>query len=162
MADKNKEQLPLDFITTFVSRGWEEVGNLKAQIEGIKRTFSGTQKVSKILQDLIDAYLIALGQMELYIDKKDYLDLPDDKELQEQLNEDLDIEIKPEADKVVIEVKPEVAAEEQPDESIKTEEQPAEEKPVEEPFEFFTSFDEPIIDTNTVSPYQAWMSTSNG
>ena len=168
MAEKDKETLPLDFIAAFVSKGWEEVGNLKAQIEGIKQTFSGTQKVSKILQDLIDAYLIAIGQMELYIDKKDYLDLPDTEELKEQLIEDLAVEIKPEEDNLVVEIKQ--PSEEKPceienkeettDDNIAIPEPPKAAKDT-EPFEFFTTFEDPVIETDSESPFQAWMSTRN-
>lgn len=78
-----KEKLPLDFLTSTVSHSWEEVGNLKASIAGIKQTFSETDKVAKILQDLVDSYLICIGQLELFLDSKDYIDMPTEKELTE-------------------------------------------------------------------------------
>lgn len=159
MASSKKEPLPLDFITSFVSKGWEEVGNLQASITGINQTFSGTQKVSKYIQDLVDAYLIALGLMEAYIDKKDYLDLPDTEELQEQLTEDLEIEVNPDSEKIVINVK-----DAPPEEPIKENSEIIEVTPTQtenEPFEFFTSFEDPVLDLTNESPYQAWMSNHN-
>lgn len=163
MANNKKEQLPIDFITSFVSKGWEEVGNLQASIAGINQTFSGTQKVSKYLQDLVDAYLIALGLMEAYLDKKDYLDMPDTEELQEHLTEDLEVEIKPETDKVVLEIKTENNSNEVEQETTDSVPgiTPPDTKPVEEPFEFFTTFEDPVIDLTSESPYQAWVSTHN-
>ena len=33
---ESKENLPIAFLTDFISKGWEEVGYLKADIEAIK------------------------------------------------------------------------------------------------------------------------------
>ena len=85
IKESKQEKLPIDFITQFVSNGWEEVGNLKASIEGIKHEFSNTAGVVDILQNLIDSYLIAIGQMEMYLNDKNYLDMPSDKDLKEGL-----------------------------------------------------------------------------
>lgn len=73
-----KEELPIDFMTAFISKGWDEIGGLKAQRDAIKQSYKGTAKVEKILQDLIDAYLICVGQMELHLHDKDYIEYPDD------------------------------------------------------------------------------------
>ena len=106
--------------------------------------------------------------MELYIDKKDYLDLPDTEELKEQLIEDLAVEIKPEEDKVVVEIKQPSEEElckiedkeKTTDDNVAIPEPPKMTKDT-EPFEFFTTFDDPVIETNSESPFQAWMSTRN-
>ena len=84
--NESKEKLPLDFLTSTVSHSWEEIGNLKASIEGIKKSFSGTRKVEKILQELVDSYLICVGQLEMFLDKKDYIDMPEDDDLKEAYN----------------------------------------------------------------------------
>ena len=84
--NESKEKLPLDFLTSTVSHGWEEIGNLKASIEGIKKSFSGTEKVEKILQELVDSYLICVGQLEMFLDKKEYIDMPEDDKLKEAYN----------------------------------------------------------------------------
>lgn len=77
---EQKEEMPISFLTTFVSDGWSEVGNLKEEIVGIKSTFKNSSKVIDILQDLLDAYLVAIGQAELYLQNKDYIDIPEIEE----------------------------------------------------------------------------------
>ena len=37
---ENKEKLPISFLTDFISKSWEEVGYLKADIEAIKQVQS--------------------------------------------------------------------------------------------------------------------------
>jgi hypothetical protein len=74
---ESKEQLPISFLTDFVSRGWDQVGQLKETINSIKETFSGTKKVEEILQPLVDAYLVCIGQLELHMQNKDYIEMPD-------------------------------------------------------------------------------------
>jgi len=71
---ESKEKLPISFLTDFVSRGWDDVGYLKETIKSIKETFSGTKKVEDLLQALVDAYLVCIGQLELHLQDKDYLD----------------------------------------------------------------------------------------
>lgn len=78
-----KEKLPLAFITSTVSHGWDEVGNLKASIEGIKNTFTGTKEVENILQDFVDSYLVCIGRLEKLLDDKNYVDMPEEKDLSE-------------------------------------------------------------------------------
>jgi len=68
-----KEDLPMDFVTSFVSKSWDEVGVLKASIEAISKDFNNTEKVVSVLQDLADAYLVCIGQLELFLHKNDYL-----------------------------------------------------------------------------------------
>ncbi len=87
---ESKEQLPLSFLTDFVSRGWENIGMLKQEIAAIKEEFSGTKKVEELLQNLVDAYLICVGQLELHMQNKDYLDFPDEAK-EESLKEDLSL-----------------------------------------------------------------------
>jgi len=88
---ESKEKLPIDFITQFISKGWEEVGNLKASIDAIKQTFSDVKDIADILQDLSDAYLIAIGQMQGVLQDKKYVDVPEEVKdnLKESLNEEL-------------------------------------------------------------------------
>ena len=74
---ESKEQLPISFLTDFVSRGWDQVGQLKETINSIKETFGGTKKVEEILQPLVDAYLVCIGQLELHMQNKDYIEMPD-------------------------------------------------------------------------------------
>lgn len=85
---ESKEQLPLSFLTDFVSRGWDNIGMLKQEIEAIKEEFTGTKKVEELLQNLVDAYLICVGQLELHMQNKDYLDFPEEA-TNESLKEEL-------------------------------------------------------------------------
>ena len=93
---ESKEKLPISFLTDFVSRGWDDVGYLKETIKSISESFSGTKKVEKLLQALVDAYLVCIGQLEAHLQAKDYLDT----DLDSKLTEDVDIHI--EGDEVSI------------------------------------------------------------
>lgn len=84
-----KEKLPISFLTDFVSRGWDDVGYLKETIKSIGESFSGTKKIEELLQALIDAYLVCIGQLELHLQQKDYLDT----DIKEDLKEGIDIHI---------------------------------------------------------------------
>jgi hypothetical protein len=86
---ESKEKLPISFLTDFVSRGWDDVGYLKETIKSISESFSGTKKVEELLQALVDAYLVCIGQLELHLQAKDYLDT----DLKEGLTEDVNIHI---------------------------------------------------------------------
>jgi hypothetical protein len=44
---------------------------LKAQIEGFSREFNDTVKVCKVLEDLVDSYLICIGQLQDCLEKRD-------------------------------------------------------------------------------------------
>ena len=116
---ESKEKLPISFLTDFVSRGWDDVGYLKETIKSISESFSGTKKVEELLQALVDAYLVCIGQLEAHLQAKDYLDT----DIGNKLTEDVDIHI--DGDEVsitddngekVATVPVESAAEETPDE----------------------------------------------
>lgn len=86
---ESKEKLPISFLTDFVSRSWDDVGYLKETIASIKESFSGTKKVEELLQALVDAYLVCIGQLEAHLQAKDYLDT----DIDNKLTEDVDIHI---------------------------------------------------------------------
>jgi len=202
LKESKKEKLPLDFLTSTVSHGWEEIGNLKASISGIKETFTDTKKIEDILQDLVDAYLVCVGQLELYMDKKDYIDAPEELELKESLNEsneaeaepfeakkfednnkteiftelpDYKVEVEQKGDKIEIELEPTATIEKEDteeDEIKKNEIEPEEIKDEEkfevggpevatpaknEPFEFFTDFDDPEPNEEADNAVHAWL-----
>ena len=180
--ESKKEKLPIDFITQFVSKGWDEVGMLKASKDAIKTTFKETAKVESIIQDLIDSYLVCIGQMELYLDKKDYLAIPEASELNEatntdedlKLQEDLelknsgdfDVEVKQEDNKVKIEIEPkeeepEKEAEEEEEEQETEEETEDKEVAKQDAFEYFLDFAEPTPDDEADQAIQDWLSMHN-
>lgn len=86
---ESKEKLPISFLTDFVSRGWDDIGYLKETIKSISESFSGTKKVEELLQALVDAYLVCIGQLEAHLQAKDYLDT----DIDNKLTEDVDIHI---------------------------------------------------------------------
>ena len=86
---ESKENLPVSFLTDFISRGWDDVGYLNETIKSIGETFKGTKKVEELLQALADAYLVCIGQLEAYIQGKNYLDT----EIENKLTEDININI---------------------------------------------------------------------
>ena len=143
-----QEELPITFITSFVSRGWEEVGMLKEQIKALKSEFKNIDKIEEILQGLIDAYLINIGQLELFLHDNDYVEVPNIEEQEEESKalekediEDEDIEDEEIEDVIKIETdKPE-----EDEAPIIMHQAPKDF----EAFEYFVDFDEPSGDALT-------------
>lgn len=51
---------------------------LKQEIAAIKEEFSGTKKVEELMQGIVDAYLVCIGQLELHMQNNDYLEFPEE------------------------------------------------------------------------------------
>lgn len=133
-----QEELPITFITSFVSRGWEEVGMLKEQIKALKEEFGGKgiEKIEEIFQGLIDAYLINIGQLELFLHENDYVEVPEiEEEKAEEPVEEENEEVEETEEEV--EINDEVEVEVEPQKVVKN--VPADF----EAFEYFVDFDEP-------------------
>lgn len=128
-----QEELPITFITSFVSRGWEEVGMLKEQIKALKEEFGGKgiEKIEEIFQGLIDAYLINIGQLELFLHENDYVEVPEIEE------EKVEEPVEEEETEEEVEIDDEVEVEVEPQKIVKN--VPADF----EAFEYFVDFDEP-------------------
>ena len=154
---ESKENLPIAFLTDFISKGWEEVGYLKADIEAIKEAYKGTKPIETLIQDLIDAYLVCIGQLEAHLHDKNYLDYPEESGLSGgKLEEELEIKVS--ADKVEIKTEKTTPVEVNEEEDLITigvdeaevkfddsklamsDEDVAS---VNEPFEYFVDFEEP-------------------
>ena len=154
---ESREKLPISFLTDFVSRGWDDVGYLKETIKSISESFSGTKKVEELLQALVDAYLVCIGQLEAHLQAKDYLDTDLDNKLTEDVDIHIDgneVNITDDSGEVVATVPVESVAEETPAECEGPEcdvpsvevEMPAVVEPTEEPIvadddEFNTPFE---------------------
>lgn len=156
-----KETLPIAFLTDFISKGWEEVGYLKADIEAIREAYKGTKPIEALIQDLIDAYLVCIGQLEAHLHDKKYLEYPEESGLNStKLDEDLELKIS--TDKVEIKTEkftPVDINEEDDIITIGVEETATEEEleapkqrltpnrgvTVSEPFEYFVEFEEPDL-----------------
>ena len=171
LNESAKEELRVSFLTDFISDGWTRVGVLQSSIEALKETYKGVSPIADLLQSLIDAYLVCIGQMEAHIEDKKYIEFPEDSKLAEALTEDVDIHIEgnevhiaddsgEEVAIIPVEPEGEVAPEEKSEEDEEekpAEEAPIEEEPIEEPievpaekpenagvFDFFVDFDEPV------------------
>lgn len=87
LKEEKKEKLPVEFIADYISKSWEEVGNLKSTIYSIKQSFTGTKDIANILEELLDAYLITIGQLQELIEEKDIVIPTSDTKLKEELSE---------------------------------------------------------------------------
>ena len=159
-----KEALPTSFLTDMMSKGWEEVGYLKEASAAIKETYVNTAKVESLMQDLMDAYLVFIGQIELYLnEEKDIAATTGvESEIETEAKTDAEAEIpteeataaeptpKPELPEADIELhaleepatKGAIASEEDFDD-FKIANDGVVAKATEEPFDFFVDFDEP-------------------
>lgn len=157
---ESKETLPIAFLTDFISKGWEEVGYLKADIEAIKEAYKGTKPIEDLIQDLIDAYLVCIGQLEAHLHDKKYLDYPEESGLTPaKLEEELELKVSPERIEIKTEKTTPVEVNEEDDLIIVGIDENATEAEIEpsaamsvpndvpvnvgEPFEYFVDFDEP-------------------
>lgn len=145
-----QDELPITFITSFVSRGWEEVGMLKEQIKALKTEFKNVDKIEEILQGLIDAYLINIGQLELFLQENDYVEVPEVEETETEESEKSEEEVEAEEEPEVKVIKVEVPEEEEKDEENETGRVVMQPAPKDfEAFEYFVDFDEPSGDPLT-------------
>jgi hypothetical protein len=146
-----QEALPVSFVTDMMSKGWDEVGYLREASAAIKETYKDTAKIEELMQDLMDAYLVFIGQLELYLHNEEDIiapteepkeEKPEAKEPAEKEDEE-DIEEvkapieppKPELPEADFEIEP--LAEPTPSNRVDA---PAEGS---DPFEFFVDFEEP-------------------
>jgi hypothetical protein len=158
-----KEILPVSFLTDMISKGWEEVGYLKESSTAIREAYKDTSKIEALMQELMDAYLVFIGQIEMYLEDKENIsadaaeeseptpavakELPEAELKIEPINvddvpeEDLvaDIEAtKEKEDTMTFSDKPlDDFVADMPIEPVAAHEEPR------EPFEFFVDFDEP-------------------
>jgi hypothetical protein len=112
---------------------------LKEQIKALKEEFGGKgiEKIEEIFQGLIDAYLINIGQLELFLHENDYVEVPEIEE--EKVEEPVEEEETEEAEEAEeeVEIEDEVEVEVEPQKIVKN--VPADF----EAFEYFVDFDEP-------------------
>lgn len=147
---ETQESLPVSFVTDMMSKGWDEVGYLREASAAIKETYKDTTKIEELMQDLMDAYLVFIGQLELYLHNEEDIVAPTeesaiDNSKAKEAEEEKPVEVvaqneapKPELPEADFDIEPLKDPEpfEEPDPM------PA---PVAEadPFEFFVDFEEP-------------------
>lgn len=155
-----KEVLPVSFLTDMISKGWEEVGFLRESSAAIKDTYADTKQIEDLMQDLMDAYLVFIGQVELYLNKEKDISTDASVDEKEPKDEKEDIEVEPEIEEVKPAL-PEAEFDIEPVEEIdadafttpisKATAEPEVGPGASEPFEFFVDFDEPDMSEPRVS-----------
>ncbi len=156
------EELPVSFITDMMSKGWDEVGYLKEAAAAIKETYNGTAKVEELMQDLMDAYLVFIGQLELYLDKEaditTSVEKPEAEENEEVEDKDEDKEEDKEEDADEAKVPAPSPAPALPEAEFEMEpakapvmRTPAPAPMVDDDFDFFVDFDEPDMTQGPVT-----------
>lgn len=91
LKESTEKKLPMDkdfsssVVTQLLQDGWGEIGGLQDQISLLNQ-YKNSSKLTSILQKLLDAYLIFVGQLEGYLDDKNIVDFPDEKQLKEEIN----------------------------------------------------------------------------
>lgn len=151
-----KEAIPVSFLTDMMSKGWEEVGYLKEASAAIKETYTDTAKVEDLMQDLMDAYLVFIGQIELYLNNEKDIAPETEAEVDEKAETKATLEEpteenvpKPELPEAELEIKPMAEptpghiASEGDFEEFAISDTELSNKKLEEPFDFFVDFDDP-------------------
>jgi hypothetical protein len=162
-TETKMEELPISFITDTISKGWEEVGYLKDACAAINSEYKNTDKVEQLMKDLMDAYLVFIGQLEAYLHKEDYIEAPvmEEEPKAEKIDEPEDLDAEDDEEEPLpaaaveidpvkeIEVDDEVGAIAAPDDfddlkvsdpEIKKASGPID---ADDAFDFFVDFDEP-------------------
>lgn len=148
-----QETLPVSFVTDMMSKGWDEVGYLREASAAIKETYKDTAKVEELMQDLMDAYLVFIGQLELYLHNEEDIIAPTEepKEEKPEAKESTKEEDEEDIEEVKAPVEPPKPELPEADFEIEPLGEPTSgdrvaapaEAEVSDPFEFFIDFDEP-------------------
>lgn len=88
--NEQEEEFASSLVFSNISKSWDEIATLKAQIREFKLA-KKNQKLIDIFQDLLDSYLIFVGRLEQFADKKDFIDLPKEDELKEDVNVEIKV-----------------------------------------------------------------------
>lgn len=140
-----KEPLPVSFVTDMMSKGWDEVGYLREASAAISETYEDTAKIEGLMQDLMDAYLVFIGQLELYLLEKEDIVAPTE-DTEEESGDDLitgSAAVSKIKNQDTVETRPTPADLPAADLEIEPLEVDDATSSPAEPFEFFVDFDEP-------------------
>lgn len=150
--NESKDKIPATFITSYISDAWEKIGYINEDINAVKKEYSDTNVVVECLQDIVDAYLVAAGRLQAYLDGKEHIDTEVAKENQDKMIKE---ELTPIAKPVKVETKVEtpstIATKPAPVAKPVVEATPAVEAKPENVFEYTCDFEEPTaVDVNQV------------
>ncbi len=139
-----KQNLDMNIVASLNAEAWNYLVTLRTQKESLGRDFKGAKQLTAALEELEEAYLIYLGQLEAILaDGGVEIGEPEDKkeEVKESLKEDLETLI---INDPIVNVTLNVAPE---SEDFEDECEPCEEDTSVnngEAFEFYCDFDDPV------------------
>jgi hypothetical protein len=142
--NESKQNLDMNVVAALNAEAWNMVVTLRTQKESLGRDFKGAKQLTAALEELEEAYLIYLGQLEAILaDGGVEIGEPEDKkeEVKESLKEELETLI---INEPIVNVTLNVAPE---SEDFEDECEPCEEEnPIYngEAFEFYCDFDDPV------------------
>lgn len=143
--NESKTKLEPAYITSLTGEGWNMVGNLKIQKDDFKHNYKNADKVVAAIEELEEAYLIYLGQLEAVLAENgiEPISKEEKEEDKDTLKEELETLV---LNEPIINVNLNVAPE---DEKFEDECEPCEEKETPgthcgDAFEFYCDFDDPV------------------
>ena len=161
-----KEELPVSFLTDMISKGWEEVGYLREASNAIQETYRDTAQVEELMQGLMDAYLVFIGQIEAYLNKEESITpavAADEISIEANVENQPETEKLPEAEVDMKPLKPidsevpaavtggHIASSGDFNEFAISDAELEKRRAPAEPFEFFVDFDEPDLSEPSLS-----------
>ncbi|MBO5423969.1 MAG: hypothetical protein J6A25_00480 [Lachnospiraceae bacterium] len=149
--NESKDKLDMNIVASLNAEAWNYLVTLRTQKEGLKKDFKGTNKLIEAMEELEDAHLIYLGQLEAILADNGIEPISkEEKEAdKDTLKEDLETLV---INEPIINVNLNVAPE---DEKFEDECEPCkEEKPNSEAFEFYCDFDDPTPGPAIQTPWQ--------
>lgn len=142
--NESKQDLDMNVVAALNAEAWNMVVTLRTQKESLGKDFKGAKQLTAALEELEEAYLIYLGQLETILAEGGMeIGEPEDKkeEVKESLKEELEtLIINEPIVNVIVNTPPESEDFEAECESCE------EEKPANngEAFEFYCDFDDPV------------------
>lgn len=149
--NESKDKLDMNIVASLNAEAWNYLVTLRTQKESLKRDFKGTNKLMEAMEELEDAHLIYLGQLEAILADNGIEPISkEEKEAdKDTLKEDLETLVITEP---IINVNLNVAPE---DEKFEDECEPCEEETSDgEAFEFYCDFGEPTPGPAIQTPWQ--------
>jgi hypothetical protein len=143
--NESKQNLDMNIVASLNAEAWNYLVTLRTQKESLGRDFKGAKQLTAALEELEEAYLIYLGQLEAILaDGGVEIGESEDKkeEVKESLKEDLEtLIINEPIVNVTLNVAPETEDFEDKCEPCCKEEKPADNG---DAFEFYCDFDDPV------------------
>jgi hypothetical protein len=143
--NESKQDLDMNVVAALNAEAWNMVVTLRTQKESLGKDFKGAKKLTAALEELEEAYLIYLGQLEAILaDGGVEIGEPEDKkeEVKESLKEELETLI---INEPIVNVTLNVAPE---SEVFEAECEPCKEETpgthCNDAFEFYCDFDDPV------------------